>query len=306
MAGSVQGFLQTPLPLVDVTLSPFNTTGATALGGAINKDSFVPPGAIQQNTLGQWIFTGTAGNFVTDSGGTGDLLSGIELSMVNTPGTYQGCGPNYGYAGRLSAPPVGTLVLPMSVNLQCYRFEVFGLRWDVAPTGTQAGQDSGVVFTVGGAANGPIYDISKAVNGGQSTGFGILYDSAGGVLRFVAKQVSGNGNPLTAFANIGNPTNGVAKPFYLDMRILAPTVSTAAAIQIFLDKTQVVLTTAQSSWAPGTVLPALPGGPSNGIGLMPAILNNSPATDTANPALHFTSARLRIGSLAACTLENQF
>jgi hypothetical protein len=293
-------------PLVDVSLGLVNTPTSAVAGGTPPANPLQPYGGAINGAQGAWILT-SGGALNTDTGATGDLASGIEYDITCTPGTVNGVGPAFGLVHRLLAPPLGTLVSPMPINVQVIRFEVFGLHWDTVPAGTQCGKDSGVCFVSGGAAQGCIYDISLAGNGGQNVGFGIVYDTALAALAYKVKRISGGGNPLTANVSIGNPANGVTKPFYLDIRVFAPSASTPAAIQIFLDNVPVSgLTAAQTSWIAGTALPAPGVGPAASIGLMPYIGNNTPAADTVNPVLHFYGARFRMGSLLACTWENQF
>lgn len=306
MSYSIQGFLQTPAPWIDQTIGAMTNPQATVGNAPTTTNPQVPSGGAINANLGQWILTGGAGSLTTNMGATGDAATGFEFQQVCTAGTNNGFGPAFGAVGRYLTPPVGTLVNLMPVNWQMVRLEVFGLHWDVVPTGTQCGKDSGIVWLSNGMANGCIYDISQANNGGQNVGWGLIYNTTSAQLQFYAKQVSGNGVLATVIQNIGNPANGVNKPFYVDFRWLAPTASVAATINLFIDKTQVPLTATQSSWAAGTLLPAPNAGATAISGYLPCIANNTPTADTVNPNLHFYGARLRIGSIAACTLENQF
>jgi hypothetical protein len=306
MAGEVQGFIQVAPPMIDLTYSIANNPQGTIGNAPTTLNPSSPSGGAINASLGQWILTGGAASLITDAGASGDAASGVEFSQVCTPGTINGIGSPFGVVGRFTQPPVGTIVNPMTVNYQMVRFEVFGLHWDAVPTGTQCGRDSGVMWLANGAANGAIFDISQALNGGQNVGWGVLYNVATASLVFAAKQLSGTGVAQTVFVNMGNPANGVTKPFYLDMRWIAPTATTAASLQVFLDKTQVVLTAAQSSWIAGTLLPAANASATATTGYLPCIMNNTPVADTANPVLHFYGARIRAGSVLACTLENMY
>jgi hypothetical protein len=306
MAGEVQGFLQTAAPVVDQTIAAQLQVPLT-IGNAPTLTTASPYGGAQNTAFGSWISTGSA--LATDYGGTSNPSSGVELELTSTAGTVNGLGPDLGIAGPFTTPPAGTLVLPFSINQQCLRFEVFGMYWDVVPAGTQCLRDSGVVFLQGGAGAGVIYDNPQTGNGGQNYGWGVVVDTATGKLMFVAKQVNGTGGAgLSAKVDLVTPTNGLNKPFYLDIRWYAPQLAAPASIQILLDGVDLTpnLSAAQSAWGAGTVLPSLNvSGSSKSGAFYPVIANNTPTGDTANPGLHFQGARLRIGSIAACTLENQ-
>lgn len=304
MAYAIQGLQQIAPPLVDFTFGPLQLQPTGTIGNAPTNVT-ASPGFASSSSY-PWIVTS---GLATDYGSATDPNSGVEFTLTCVAGTNNGLGAPGGVSGRLIAPPVGTIILPMSINTQCVRFEVFGLHWDALPTGTQAGRDSGVVFNQGGMAQGNIYDISATGNGGGNMGWGVVMHSATGQLQFVAKQVNGTGGVgLSTALDIGTPANGLTNPFYVDMRWYAPTVSSPASIDIFIDNVQktTLLSANQSSWTGATLLPPLNvAGSVKAIGFIPVIANNTPTTDTVNPVLHFTGARLRIGSIAAVTLENQ-
>lgn len=307
MSTEVQGFLQTSPPLIDETYAAAAQVIGT-IGNVLGGATVAPYGEIN-GTFGSWTLTG-AGSLLSDYGGTSYPLSGVEANQSCTAGTVHGFGPAIAaVSGPFLKPPAGTLVLPYSINLQCVRFEVFGMYWDVVPTGTQCLRDSGIVFANGGAAQGVVFDNPQTGNGGQNYGWGVVVDTATGQLMFVAKQVQGIGGVgLSAKVDLGAPANGLNKPFYLDLRWYAATLASPASIQILLDGTDLTpkLTSAQSSWIVGTKLPSLDqGGGTLTTGFQVSILNNTPTGDTVNPLLHFQSARVRVGSIAAVTLENQ-
>lgn len=291
---------QVPPPVIDLTLSPL-VSPTTAIGDAPSTADLRPPLGQLTSYSQNWFYT--ANELTTDSGGSGDTDSGMEFTITCAAGTFNGVSPGYGINQRFLVPPSGTLYAPTPINTQMVRFEVYGVRFETTPSGTQCGQDSIVCFTGGGAGNGPIWD--KSHTAGQSVGFGIIYDTGTSELRFVAKQVSGNTNPLTANVALGNPSNGITNPFYLDFRFFAASKSAPASLTILLDGVILDLGTAQSSWAAGTTLPQCGSPLSSQPSFIPVICNNTPTSDTANPKLHFTGARLRIGSVLACTLENQ-
>jgi hypothetical protein len=305
MAYSIQGIQQISLPLADWSFFPLQFQPTGTIGNAPTNGSGSP--AYATSSSFNWTITGAA--LTTDYGSTGDPNSGVELALTCTVGTVNGLNAPGGVSGRLIAPPAGTIILPMAINVQCVRFEVFGLHWDTTPTGTQCTRDSGVTFTQGGYGQGNIYDTTQTGNGGGNMGWGVVMHTATGQLQYIAKQVNGTGGVgLSTATDIGAPVNGFANPFYLDMRWYMPTVSTPASIDIFIDNVQKtsLLSTNQSSWTAGTLLPALNvGGSAKALGFVPGIANNSPTGNTANPVMHFTGARLRIGSIPAVTLENQ-
>lgn len=305
MATEIQGFLQTAPCLVDTNLTT-DVFPTSTIGSAPTITGAVPSGSAQASGA-NWVSTG--GALSTDYGGTSNPNSGVEYNITCTPATHNGLQPWVGVSGPFTAPLAGTLVLPYAINTQMVRFEVFGMYWDVVPSGTQCQQDSGIVWLQGGMGQGVIYDSSQTNNGGGNMGWGIVIDTATGKLMFVAKQVNGTGGAgLSAKVDLVTPANGLNKPFYVDMRWFSPTLTSAASIQIIIDTTDVtpLLTSVQSSWATSTILPSLNiGGSAKAAGFIPCIANNTPTLDTANPILHFAGARLRMGSIAACTLENQ-
>lgn len=289
--------LQISPPLVDMSYGPY-FSATTNLNGNIDGGGYSPFGG--RNTAAPtWTQGGT---WNTTSGPTGDTNSGIQLQLTCTPGSNCSVIPStWGILGRWLSPPAGTLFAMTPVNAQCLRFEIFGLRLAAVPSGTQCGQDTGLVFLGGGPAAGPITDISHTA--GQNVGFGIVYSVSAAQYTFAAKQLSGNTNPLSARVNIGNPVNGLTNPSYWDFRFFAATKSSPAAIQFFMDGALISLGAAQSSWAAGTTLPTPPAG--LGMGFVPTVISQTPSTDTANPLMYMSGCRMRIGSVNACLLENQ-